>query len=206
MFAIIKKNEIKIMLENLNKIHSRDEFTYEMEVARRINFLDMTILRMKEGLTTMRYKKECSSDRILNYVSNHPYNYKIIVLYILVNRSVRLQVECLSIKLRLWSLLLAKKIVILLTYIKIWVNWYNKINIDSKTLNKDNGKNESIRKVRNDGKHNVGLYKYFKVVQNPNIDNNEGEVVNKTCENNIVNKLVIIQELHISEVSQKKYK
>lgn len=60
-----------------NEFNGRPKFTNETEKERKINFLDMTLIHQTNGrIITNWHTKETSSDRLLNFLSFHPYNMK----------------------------------------------------------------------------------------------------------------------------------
>lgn len=91
IFAVTNKNNISNILNALNTYHNKLQFTIENEKDGRLAFLDVVVLRGQNGkLITDWYKKECSSDRILNYHSNHPYHQKINTAASFINRVLSL--------------------------------------------------------------------------------------------------------------------
>lgn len=69
---ILKKEEVDVVMENLNKYNPRIKFTIEKEVDGCINFLNLTIKRTKNSKLLMNwYRKSFSSDRLMNYYSKH---------------------------------------------------------------------------------------------------------------------------------------
>lgn len=66
--------KISYLLNIFNSYHPRISFTYETEVDGAINYLDIKIIHKKEKnrLSFDWYKKEVSSNRLLNYISHHP--------------------------------------------------------------------------------------------------------------------------------------
>ena len=68
----MKEEEVKLYVENLNKIKSKIKFTYEYEENGRINFLDTTLSKSSDGKIDMKwYRKDSATDRLLNYNSYH---------------------------------------------------------------------------------------------------------------------------------------
>lgn len=70
-FWVVKKSEVDRILSLLNDYHPKIKFTVEKESNKRINFLDITIIRGNSGLVTNWYKKPFASSRLLNYFSHH---------------------------------------------------------------------------------------------------------------------------------------
>jgi hypothetical protein len=71
---MVPKHDIMRTLDILNEFHPNLQFTVEVEEDNKINFLDMTLIRGQNVITTNYYRKATSSDRILNYLSNHPFH------------------------------------------------------------------------------------------------------------------------------------
>ena len=86
----IPSNADDLVLYTFNSYHKKLQFTIEREVNNKIAFLDLEVIRSdKDGtLTTNWYTKPSSSERILNYKSNHPTHQKIAVIKNLLQRAV----------------------------------------------------------------------------------------------------------------------
>lgn len=70
--GIIKKWMAEEMMRILNSYHPDVQFTIELENERNeINFLDITLHRESNRITTNWYKKPFASDRLINYLSGH---------------------------------------------------------------------------------------------------------------------------------------
>jgi hypothetical protein len=74
--TIIPKDKTQNCLTVFNDFHPMIQFTSENESDNKINFLDMTLIRQNKEIITNYYSKECSSNRILNFKSKHPFNMK----------------------------------------------------------------------------------------------------------------------------------
>ena len=61
-----------------------------MESDKKINFLDLTIIRKNNCLITDWYQKPTSSGRLLNFLSNHPLNQKRNIVFNLTDRAISL--------------------------------------------------------------------------------------------------------------------
>lgn len=72
LLLILEECEIEIFLNALNGFHSNIRFTYELETDNKIRFLDILIRHENGILRTMWTKNEKSSQRLLNFTSNHP--------------------------------------------------------------------------------------------------------------------------------------
>lgn len=70
-FFIINGQFVQTTLDALNSVNSHIQFTYELEIAGTLNFLNLTLYRGLAGVRTNWYKKSLSSDRLLNYFSSH---------------------------------------------------------------------------------------------------------------------------------------
>jgi uncharacterized protein YdeI (YjbR/CyaY-like superfamily) len=64
-------------LDVFNDFHPLIQFTSENEIDRRINFLDMALIRQDDKIISNYYSKTDSSNRILNLKSKHPFNMKL---------------------------------------------------------------------------------------------------------------------------------
>lgn len=87
VITAIPKDKINETLNIFNNFHPKIQFTMEMEKNRKINFLDMTLIRTKkQRIITDWYSKPTSSNRLLNYISAHPFSMKRNVATSFVNR------------------------------------------------------------------------------------------------------------------------
>lgn len=72
-----------------NSYHKRLQFTIEVEKEKKLNFLDMTVVRSEDcSLNTIWYQKEISSGRYLNYGGNNPIGHKRNAAIALIDRAV----------------------------------------------------------------------------------------------------------------------
>lgn len=95
IFAILPGNMIDPTLIALNSFHGKLKFTVEKEHNNRLAYLDVLVIRDENGkLNTDWYRKSNSSDRLLNYYSNHPKNQKINTAYNFTNRVLKLSSSC----------------------------------------------------------------------------------------------------------------
>ena len=90
ILIFVPKTSIDIVTKIFNSYHPRLKFTHEIESNNSINFLDLTIIRNNQKIITNWYKKKSSSNRTLNYFSNHPLQLKINIIYNLVDRAIGL--------------------------------------------------------------------------------------------------------------------
>lgn len=70
-FAIVKRNDVDLMLETFNSFNSNMGFTCEREKDNTICFLDVQVFRENTEIKTCWYKKPYASDRLLYFLSNH---------------------------------------------------------------------------------------------------------------------------------------
>ncbi|XP_036320550.1 uncharacterized protein LOC118735060 [Rhagoletis pomonella] len=77
VFAIVRRNDVEIILKTINKYHEKLQFTMETERNLSIPFLDVRIHREKEKILLNWYSKPISSGRIINFLSAQPLKYKI---------------------------------------------------------------------------------------------------------------------------------
>jgi len=90
IFAIIPRDKIDTMVNIFNSYHERLKFTYELENNNKISFLNTTVLRKDKILITDWYQKPTFSGRYINYLSNHPHQYKINTIINLVDHAILL--------------------------------------------------------------------------------------------------------------------
>ena len=72
MIMCINKKHIDLVLKTFNSYNNKLQFTYELEQDKKINFLDMTLIRYNNTIITDWFNKPTSSGRLINYRSNHP--------------------------------------------------------------------------------------------------------------------------------------
>lgn len=90
IFTAVPIGEINTILNVFNNYNHKLQFTIEKESQNKISFLDVLLLRKGEEIITNWYRKPTSSDRILNFHSNHAPKYKINVINNLVDRGILL--------------------------------------------------------------------------------------------------------------------
>ncbi|XP_071647563.1 uncharacterized protein [Temnothorax longispinosus] len=76
IFAVVPKKSVGLILKIFNGYHPRLRFTYEIETNASLNFLDTTVIRNGNRLTTNWYRKPTFSGRehqgdIRKHTSNH---------------------------------------------------------------------------------------------------------------------------------------
>ena len=90
MIMCINKKPIDLVLENFNTYNKKLQFSYELEQDKKINFLDITLIRYNNTIITDWFNKPTSSGRLINFRSNHPKQQKISIVYNLVDRAISL--------------------------------------------------------------------------------------------------------------------
>ena len=90
--AAVPENKINHLLQAFNEFHQKLQFTSEIELDNKINFLDLTIYRQQTTnyLKTKWYTKDTWSGRYLNFNSHHPNSQKNSVIIGLVDRAIAL--------------------------------------------------------------------------------------------------------------------
>ncbi|XP_017478561.1 PREDICTED: uncharacterized protein LOC108368252 [Rhagoletis zephyria] len=86
IFAIVKRNDVDIILKTLNRYHNKLQFTIEREENFKIPFLDVLIHRKNDEILLDWYSKPISSGRIINFLSSQPMKYKINAAKNLLNK------------------------------------------------------------------------------------------------------------------------
>ena len=84
---IIHKDFVDIVLNSFNAYDDNLQFTYEIENNNHLNFLDMTLIRINDKISTNWYQKPSSSGRILNFNSNHHIQLKKNLIFNLIDRA-----------------------------------------------------------------------------------------------------------------------
>jgi len=78
------------IVETFNSFHVRLQFTLEMSVNNRINFLDVAIILDEQRISFDRYEKPTNTGRYINYHSQHPLSQKRSIIYGLIDRTILL--------------------------------------------------------------------------------------------------------------------
>ena len=87
VFAICKNVRAEGSLRHINTIDSKIQFTSEEEKDGVLNFLDITLTKKGDGgIATLVYRKPTSTDRILQWSSNHPKSAKVAAVDSMVRR------------------------------------------------------------------------------------------------------------------------
>ena len=79
------ENQLKGFLDHLNKYDRNLKFTLEIEIANKISFLDVLIIRNLDELKFTIYRKSTQNNRYLHFESNHPPQVKRSVVISLVD-------------------------------------------------------------------------------------------------------------------------
>jgi hypothetical protein len=82
------KTNIANVLETFNSLHPKIKFTSELEQDHKINFLDITLLRLPNEVIASIYRKPTASGYLIPYESCHPSQHKMTGIHYLVNRIV----------------------------------------------------------------------------------------------------------------------
>ncbi|XP_037041507.1 uncharacterized protein LOC119078137 [Bradysia coprophila] len=87
MFTSVPTNFAQHTINILNSVNHRIQFTSEVEKDGQIPFLDVIVFRNNDGtIGTRWYSKPSSSNRLLNFFSNHPFQHKTGVIDNAINR------------------------------------------------------------------------------------------------------------------------
>ena len=86
----IPSTDVDTMLHCFNSYHPRLQFTFETELDKTINFLDIKIIRKSKGLVFDWYIKPKSSGRFIDFNSSHPKCHKVGLICHLVDKAVKL--------------------------------------------------------------------------------------------------------------------
>ena len=62
----VRKKHIDIVINTFNSYDSNLQFTLELKQDKRINFLDMSLIRNNNMIVTNWFRKQTSSDRVIN--------------------------------------------------------------------------------------------------------------------------------------------
>jgi len=86
----VRRDQVDLVLSVFNSYVDCLKFTCEIEENNSLSFLDLKLLRNNNRLITNWYRKPTSSDRILNFKSNHSLQLKRNIVFNLVDRAVLL--------------------------------------------------------------------------------------------------------------------
>lgn len=68
---VLKDENVNLTLNALNSVVEDIQFTFELEIAGCLNFLNLTLMRGLHDIKTNWFKKPLASNRLLNYYSSH---------------------------------------------------------------------------------------------------------------------------------------
>jgi len=83
-------DQLGTILDTFNSFHDRLQFTLEISINNRINFLDVTIILDDQKIVFDRYEKPTNTGRYINYHSQHPVSQKRSIIYGLVDKTILL--------------------------------------------------------------------------------------------------------------------
>lgn len=84
----IPEDKVNIFINTFNTYHPSLKFTFELEVNRKLAFLDVEVMRSDNGkIETKWYMKPTASGRIINFYSAHPTHQKVNVVKNMLHRS-----------------------------------------------------------------------------------------------------------------------
>lgn len=86
LFAVIKQDDMEIILKALNSYHKKIQFTVEKENDKKIPYLDITIIKENGKLITNWYAKGIASGRLINFHSTQPMSMKTNTATNLINK------------------------------------------------------------------------------------------------------------------------
>ncbi|XP_034950706.1 uncharacterized protein [Chelonus insularis] len=90
ILVFLPPNEVEKILDIFNKYHDRLKFTIEREVDKKINFLELTLIRSSNKIEFDWYQKPTATGRYLNYYSHHPKYQKLGIIKLLIDKAVLL--------------------------------------------------------------------------------------------------------------------
>ena len=90
----IKKDDIHKLNQVFNNFDPNLKFTYEIEINNSINFLDVSLIKHDGNIITVWYLKSMSTNRTLNFYSNHPVSLKKNIVFNLIDRAILLSDKC----------------------------------------------------------------------------------------------------------------
>ena len=83
----IPANELHEVIKLFNSYHPRLQFTHEVEVDGKINFLEVSLIRKGNKIITDWYRKHTFSGRFLHFKSSHPIEQKRAMIFTLVDKA-----------------------------------------------------------------------------------------------------------------------
>lgn len=76
IFGIFPKIHLNNMFTIFNNYHPELNFTFETEKYHSLNFLDVLVIFSYYKIIANKYQKTTYSERVFNYVSNHPFAHR----------------------------------------------------------------------------------------------------------------------------------
>ena len=87
-------DKMQKVIDAISDYHPKIQFTHKMERNNRISFLDLKIIKLDNGkIVSNWYRKSTYYGRLLNFISNHPFQNKVAIIKNLVDRPVCLSHE-----------------------------------------------------------------------------------------------------------------
>lgn len=87
LFVIMPADAIVRCIDALNGINSMIQFTHDIEKDSQLPYLDVLVIHAPDGSLSFKwYSKPTSSNRVLNFLSNHPFQHKLNVVDNLIKR------------------------------------------------------------------------------------------------------------------------
>jgi hypothetical protein len=80
----------EIINDQINKIHPNLNFTPTQEQNNTINFLDLLLIRQPTTIDNDIFRKPTTTDTTINFISNHPTEYKMAAYRHLIHRILTL--------------------------------------------------------------------------------------------------------------------
>lgn len=165
----IKKDLVESVVKVFNNYHRKLKFTSEIETNKKLNFLDITIINHNSKLSFDWFQKPSSSNRILNFKSNHSLQHKKAIIFNLIDRATLISSRQFHQK----NINFVKHLLLLNEYPPQFVNFY--INKRLKSL--QHHKNKSDKKIINKiyaRKNKIGI-----PFSNPSYYNKNRTIFNK---------------------------
>ena len=86
----VKRQSIDTILSVFNNYDDNLNFTFELGIENKLNFLDVLLIRENGKIVTNWYQKPTNTDRIHNFNSSHKIQLKRNIIFNLVDRAVLL--------------------------------------------------------------------------------------------------------------------
>ena len=90
-------DKLQTVIGTCNDYHPRLQFSHEMERNNRISFLDLELSKLDNGkIVSNWYRKSTYSGKMLNFISNHPFQNKVAIIKNLLGRAVCFMNHCIQ--------------------------------------------------------------------------------------------------------------